>query len=77
MVGVAGLEPATSASRTLRATNCATPRGCKHKPRLLFGFFRAVYQINVADLWNGQGIDEEKYHEPNLVAIASTRIHSY
>ena len=26
MVGVAGLEPTTSASRTLRATNCATPR---------------------------------------------------
>ena len=26
MVGVAGLEPATSASQTQRATNCATPR---------------------------------------------------
>ena len=27
MVGVGGLEPPTSASRTLRATNCATLRG--------------------------------------------------
>jgi hypothetical protein len=26
LVGVKGLEPSTSASRTLRATNCATPR---------------------------------------------------
>ncbi len=26
MVGVGGLEPPTSASRTLRATNCATLR---------------------------------------------------
>ncbi len=26
MVGVAGLEPATSRSRTEHATNCATPR---------------------------------------------------
>ncbi len=26
MVGAAGVEPATSASRTLRAPNCATPR---------------------------------------------------
>lgn len=26
MVGVAGLEPTTSATRTLRATNCATLR---------------------------------------------------
>ena len=27
-VGVAGLEPTTSASQMPRATNCATPRGC-------------------------------------------------
>lgn len=26
VVGVTGLEPATSTSQTLRATNCATPR---------------------------------------------------
>ena len=26
VVGVTGLEPATSSSRTTRATNCATPR---------------------------------------------------
>lgn len=28
MVGATGLEPATSASQTQRATNCATPRWC-------------------------------------------------
>ena len=29
MVGVAGLEPAASWSRTKHATNCATPRYCR------------------------------------------------
>jgi hypothetical protein len=31
LVGVRGLEPPASASRTLRATNCATPRSVIEK----------------------------------------------
>ena len=37
-VGVTGLEPAASASRTLRATNCATPRKSAAKLHNIYQF---------------------------------------
>jgi hypothetical protein len=39
LVGVTGLEPATSRPPAVRATNCATPRRCPHKYIVLL-FFR-------------------------------------
>ena len=38
LVGVAGLEPAASWSRTMRATNCATPRCSKQSPIIIFTY---------------------------------------
>lgn len=42
-VGVTGLEPAASASRTLRATNCATPRKSVAKLLLFYLFSKILY----------------------------------
>ena len=36
MVGATGLEPATSASQTQRATNCATPRYLDYITKIQF-----------------------------------------
>jgi hypothetical protein len=38
MVGVGGLEPPTSASRTLRATNCATLRRIASRQEIFYFF---------------------------------------
>ena len=76
-IGARGLEPPTSASRTLRATNCATPRLCMLLYDALIIEARMKYCVLILDGASGWPLAVhggktclELAHTPNLDATA-------